>query len=82
MSKTSGLLFIALLSTLTVANNASQSEQDIITLMMTEREGAAHKTERISIGVSLPKDLVESTGELCLLMEGKAIACEMIPVNR
>ncbi len=82
MSKASELLFILLLSALAVANNASQSEQGIVTLTMTEHTGADRKAEWITIGVPLPKGLVKSTEELCVLRNGKAIPCEIIPINR
>jgi hypothetical protein len=78
----SGLLFIGLLPTLAAPNNLAQTERDTVTLTMTERAGVAREAERVIIGVSLPKGLVNSTPELCLLQGGRAIPCEIIPVNK
>lgn len=73
-----GLFAFALAPVATVGD----AHRDIVTLTMKERAGAERRAEWITIGVPLPKGLVKSTDELCLKQNGRAILCEILPVNR
>ena len=75
------LLFLGLFPALSTATNTPQTEEEIVTLTMTERAGADRESEWVTIGVPLPKGLADSTEELCLIRDGRTIPCEMLPVN-
>ncbi|MHC4431599.1 MAG: exo-rhamnogalacturonan lyase family protein [Planctomycetota bacterium] len=65
-----------------LASGASAPRTELVTLNMIERAGVAREAEWITVGVPLPKGFVSSTGELCLLRDGAAIPCEILPVNQ
>ncbi len=79
MFKAAGFFVIGFLPALI---SASQTEQEIVTLTMTERAGVARESEWVTIGAPLPKGAVHSAGELCLIRNGTAIPCEILPVNK
>jgi len=82
MSSISHLSCVSLVLMLTSIGGMARAAQELVTLTMTEGAGLSRKGEWVTTGVPLPKGRIRSTGELFVLQEGRAIAAEILPVNR
>ena len=82
MARTCSAILTEIWLVLLVTANAASGAEELVTLTMTERVGLARQNEWTTIGVPLPKGKVKSTQELLLIQSGKAIAAEILPVNR
>jgi len=82
MTKTVNLVLGLFALALAPVGAAAETNGDIVTLTMTERAGVERRAEWITIGVPLPRGLVNSTDELYLRQNGRTVPCEVLAVNK